>query len=111
MSELEKIEREADKDGEALMSPMVTAIARSLRDDLNYIKCPRCWHMHTVLLNYDGLCDRCCSVLIEAWPNHESAPFIIASRDAQQRHFSRPSKTIIKTTAVGGTYCAQSKNV
>ncbi len=89
MTEFEKIESEADKDGEALMSPMPTIIVRSLRDDTNYIKCPRCWHLHTVKLNFDGLCDRCCSVLVEAWPNHESVPLIVAARETQMQRFSR----------------------
>jgi hypothetical protein len=84
-------EDEADRDAEALMSPMPTAVARSLKDDPNYIKCPRCWHMHTVLLNFDGLCDRCCNELVADWPGHESVPFIRACREAQKRHFSRPA--------------------
>ena len=88
--EIALIESEADKDGEALLSPMLTVVARSLKDDPNYAKCPRCWHMHTALLNYDCLCDRCCNVLVESWPDHASVPFITASKEAQKRHFSRP---------------------
>jgi hypothetical protein len=83
-------EAEADKDGAALLSPHLTTVARALADDPNYVKCPRCWHYHTVLLNHDNLCDRCCHAILEGWPEHESVPFIIANRAAQQRHFNRP---------------------
>lgn len=82
-------EDDHDKDGEALLSPTPTVVARSLRDDPNYVKCPRCWHYHTVRLNHDCLCDRCCAALVEAHPDHVSVPFILANRQAQLRHFSR----------------------
>jgi len=83
----ECIEAQADMDCEALMSPMPTAIARSLRDDPAYCKCPRCWHFHTVKENHDELCDRCCRVLIDEWPRHESVPKIKASLEAQRRKY------------------------
>jgi hypothetical protein len=73
-----------DKDGEALLSPMPTVIARSLLDDPRYVKCPRCWHMHSVKENYDSLCDRCCLVLIDAHQDHASVPHILANRAAQR---------------------------
>ncbi|MDE3021947.1 MAG: hypothetical protein KGI54_08815 [Pseudomonadota bacterium] len=83
------IEEEADKDFEALMSPHLTIEARSLMDDDNYTKCPRCWHYHTIKINYDGLCDACCKNILEGWPNHESAPFIMANLDNQRKLFTR----------------------
>lgn len=86
------VEDLADRDCEALLSPLTTVIVRSLRDDPNYTKCPRCWHFHAVRLNYEGLCDRCCKVLIEDWPNHESVPGIVASREAQRQQFSRKAQ-------------------
>jgi hypothetical protein len=88
MTEFETIESDADKDCVALLSPMPTIVARSLRDDQNYAKCPRCWHMHTVLINHDKLCDRCCNVLIQVWPDHVSVPFILACCETQRKQFS-----------------------
>jgi hypothetical protein len=50
----------------------------SLANNPDYVKCPRCWHYtHSGLSNHDCLCDRCCRILIDAWPNHESVPHII----------------------------------
>ena len=64
-----------------LMSPQPTVVVRSLANDPNYVKCPRCWHYtHEGLHNYDNLCDRCCNVLVNHWPNHESVPRILAAR-------------------------------
>ena len=38
--------------------------------------------------NYDNLCDRCCNVLVTAWPNHESVPHILAAREEQKRKWT-----------------------
>lgn len=62
---------------EELMSPQNTFLVRSLKDDPDYTKCPRCRHYtHEGLHNYDGLCDRCCNVIVNTWPDHESVPHI-----------------------------------
>jgi hypothetical protein len=51
----------------------------------DYCKCPRCWHYtHAGLLNYDGLCDRCCRTLIDRYPDHESVPHIVDNWDKQK---------------------------
>jgi hypothetical protein len=47
------------------------------------VKCPRCWHRHHLYDNYDNLCDRCCHVIIEDFPHHESAPFIVEAYEKQ----------------------------
>lgn len=47
-------------------------------------KCPRCGQWHPVVDNYDDLCDRCCAVIVEFHPNHESVPGIIESVRAQK---------------------------
>jgi hypothetical protein len=66
-----------DEKYKELSYPQPTFVVRSLRDNPDYIKCPRCWHYtHEGLHNHDGLCDRCCNVLIESWPDHESIPHI-----------------------------------
>ena len=66
-----------DEQYEELTSPQPTFLVRSLRDDPNYVRCPRCWHYtHEGLSNYENLCDRCCRVLIDAWPDHPSVPHI-----------------------------------
>ena len=60
----------------------------SLANDSRYVKCPRCWHYHTIKLNYDCLCDRCSDVILDAHLDHPSVPFINACRDTQRRNFS-----------------------
>jgi hypothetical protein len=91
---IEHVEREADRHHDLLMAPQVSVIVKAVRDDPNYKQCPRCRHYHTVLLNFDYLCDRCCHSIIEGWPEHASVPFIQASWEAQRRHFSRPMEGI-----------------
>jgi hypothetical protein len=50
---------------------------RSLSKDPNYPKCPRCWHYtHDGITNYDSLCDRCCRILLDRYPDHDSVPHI-----------------------------------
>lgn len=59
------------------------------------VKCPRCWHVTGEgRFNFDGLCDRCCDVLIHDYPTHESVPLIVASRAEQRAQWgvvARPS--------------------
>lgn len=72
-----------DEQYAALMSPMPTVVVKALQNDPNYVKCPRCWHYtHEGLHNHDNLCDRCCHVLLNAWPDHPSVPHIKARRQA-----------------------------
>ena len=53
-------------------------VVDSLANNPDYVKCPRCWHYtHSGLSNYDCLCDSCCRVMIDAWPNHAATPHII----------------------------------
>ncbi len=85
-------EEQLDREYEVLASPQPRVLVQALVNNPNYVKCPRCWHYHSILLNYDSLCDRCCNVLETAWPDHESVPFIKAAREAQIRHFSRGAK-------------------
>ena len=59
----------------------------SLVNNPDYVKCPRCWHYHTVKLNHDDLCDRCCSSILSGWPEHESAPHIKEKLEIQRRMF------------------------
>ena len=85
---IKSIEAQADKDYEAMISPMPKVIVTSLLDDPSYTKCPRCWHYHTILINHDKLCDRCCRVLIENYADHPSVPFILENLEAQRKQFS-----------------------
>ena len=55
-----------------------------LTGDPRYIKCPRCWRYHACRMNYDGLCDRCCQVLVAHHPDHPAVPLIRASFRAQR---------------------------
>lgn len=41
------------------------AVGRSVANDPAFVKCPRCWRYHRLIQNYDGLCDRCCQVLLD----------------------------------------------
>lgn len=81
-------EEDHDKEYEALANPMPTIIAKSMRDDPNYVKCPRCWHYHGVKENHDHLCDCCCKVLIENFSDHVSVPLIKANQDAQRAKYT-----------------------
>jgi hypothetical protein len=66
-----------DAQYEALLCPQPTCVVLSLVNNPDYTKCPRCWHYtHEGLHNHDGLCDRCCRVLLDHWPDHESVPHI-----------------------------------
>lgn len=56
----------------------------SLKDDPNYVKCPRCWNYHAVKENFDGLCDRCWPVLLKDYPDHWSVKGIKESIKAQR---------------------------
>lgn len=42
----------------------VSVEAFSDQDKERATRCPRCRKWHYVHLNYDGLCDRCCEVLL-----------------------------------------------
>ena len=71
-----------DEQYEQLSSRQPTFAVRSLANDPDYTKCPRCWHYtHEGLHNHDGLCDRCCRVLIDHHPNHESVAHILKRRE------------------------------
>lgn len=85
-----------DAEHDELMSPLPRSAykAQLLIDvkainDPNWVKCPRCWHYHTVVLNHDMLCDRCCTSIVEGWPDHPSVPFIEANLLSQRRMFAR----------------------
>jgi hypothetical protein len=42
-------------------------------------KCPRCYrHTPEGHFNFDHLCDRCCTVILDLFPNHWSVPDIKA---------------------------------
>ena len=78
-----------DERYEELSCPQPTFVVRSLANDPDYIKCPRCWHYtHEGLHNYDNLCDRCCSNMVEGWPDHPAIPHILESRKKQLEYFS-----------------------
>lgn len=67
-------------------------IVTSLANDPNYAKCPRCWHYtHEGIENYDGLCDRCCRVLADNFPDHPAVPHMKAAINAQcKKYCARP---------------------
>lgn len=52
-------------------------------EDAVGVKCPRCWKVHRVEVNFDHLCDRCCEVILEDYPEHESVPGIRAAHAKQ----------------------------
>jgi hypothetical protein len=77
-----------DEQYEALMCPQPTIVALSLANNPDYTKCPRCWHYtHEGLHNHDGLCDRCCSVLLDVWPDHEATQAIKLRRTHDTRRY------------------------
>lgn len=98
-SALHKLPSNASQDGvidaiRAAISPYVERdyanFTVSQSDNGRNVKCPRCWHWHGVVENHDSLCDRCCHVLVENFPEHESVPFIHASLEAQRLKYARP---------------------
>lgn len=60
---------------------------QSLAHNYDYVKCPRCWHYHTIKINHDGLCDRCCRVMLQNFQNHPSTPLIAKSLEMQRNRF------------------------
>lgn len=66
-------------------------IARTFYDSIEIAPhgiapCPRCWKAG-IPSNHDGLCDRCCDVLVESFPDHESVPRIKAALQAQRERW------------------------
>ena len=58
------------------------------------VKCPRCWRVTGEgRWNFDGLCDRCCDVLLLGHPTHPSVPFIQAAYATQRVRWSIACKT------------------
>jgi hypothetical protein len=56
-------------------------------------KCPRCWRVTGEgRYNFDGLCDRCCDVLVTDHPTHPAIPHILAAY-ANQRARWFPAAT------------------
>lgn len=58
-------------------------------DNGRNVKCPRCWHWHGVVENFDNLCDDCQSVILKDFPDHESAPFIKESMQKQVEKYGK----------------------
>ncbi len=85
-----ELEAELDLAGIPRLDHELYAKVTSLRDDPQFCKCPRCWHYHAVKENYDELCDRCCHVLVEAWPEHDAIPGIQESWERQRAKYTSP---------------------
>src|SRR3990167_4378196 len=51
------------------------------------VKCPRCWRYHLMAMNFDYLCDWCCRVLLDDFPNHESVPHILEAYAKQREKY------------------------
>ena len=61
---------------------------KSLKADPRYAKCPRCWrYTGEGRMNFDGLCDPCCRVLVTDYPGHVAPPQIEAAYAAQRRRW------------------------
>lgn len=72
--------------------PRFVVSAISLVDNPLYKKCPRCWQFHSVVGNFDDLCDRCCRVIIEAFKDHWSYPHILATIEEQKKLYKYVDK-------------------
>ena len=88
MTATEQADPERDAHHEELFSPHPRAMVRSLMSDPDYVKCPRCWHYHTIKANYDCLCDRCCKTLVEDFKGHPSVPHIQENLEAQRKLYT-----------------------
>jgi hypothetical protein len=51
-------------------------------DRETYLKCPRCYGLHSIHGNFDNLCDRCQQTILEHFPDHPSVPHIRAALEA-----------------------------
>jgi hypothetical protein len=61
----------------------------SLVGNCNYSKCPRCRkYTQEGLNNYNNLCDRCCSTLIQDFPKHETTVNIISKTKQQPEYWN-----------------------
>jgi hypothetical protein len=60
------------------------------------VECPRCYCIHTFKMNYDNLCDMCCYILIDDYPNHISIPFIKEAYKLQKEYYSRKPSNVVK---------------
>ena len=48
-------------------------------------KCPRCYrYEQAATLNFEGLCDRCCDIVVKEFPDHWSVPRIKAALAKQK---------------------------
>ena len=57
----------------------------SLKGHPDYTKCPRCWrYTGEGRMNFDGLCDPCCHVLLDEYPDHAAVPQIHAAYAMQR---------------------------
>jgi hypothetical protein len=54
----------------------VTVTVKSMAEIPGSSKCQQRGHWHTIQRNYDDLCDRCCKVLVNDFPDHPSVPHI-----------------------------------
>lgn len=57
-------------------------------DDGRNVRCPRCWHWHGVIENFDGLCDGCQQLILKNFPGHASAPLIREARATQRMKYT-----------------------
>lgn len=51
------------------------------------VKCPRCWKLHSVRVNFDNLCDRCQQTILSDHPAHESVPHIQTALVEQRKRW------------------------
>lgn len=69
------------------------------------VKCPRCWKIHPVRVNFDNLCDRCVDAILKDHPTHESVPHIKAALKAQQERWGIYPKQCDKCHQDNGICC------
>lgn len=68
------------------MNPVIKV--ESMNDGRN-VKCPRCWHWHGVVENFDGLCDKCQQTILTDFPDHESVPFVKSAIMKQRQKYTK----------------------
>ena len=56
------------------------------QDTETYSKCPRCYDYHSIHGNFDNLCDRCQSIILTHFPEHESVPYIKEALKKWNKH-------------------------
>lgn len=88
---LNKISKLEKSNPEAIVPLLLNPASDLLREpddsDPNAVKCPRCWHYHYIKMNFDNLCDNCCHIILDCFPDHWSVEGIKKAYQEQKEYY------------------------